>query len=178
MGRDLKIKPGPSGWVEATWPGGKVWARFEPDENRKLRRLAEMRVLEPTAESLRRIPVMRIARAVQAHSAVQLHLAIRLPEEPPTDLSAAFSGEGVPEPRRYRLKRPAGRRLDDRFFENVGRAYRGAVIRGLSPRKTLAADTGVAPDTVARWVLEARRRGHLPPGEPGKVTVDDRTSDG
>lgn len=168
---DLKIKPGPGGWVEATWPGGKVWARFELDEKSRLRRLAELRVPEPTVESLRRIPLGRIEAAVRAHSLLQVHLAIRFKEEPPVNLSAAFHGAGVSEPRRYRLKRPAARRLEDSFFENVARAYRDAVRRGLHPRKTLAEDTGVAPDTVAGWVLEARRRGYLPPGKPGKVTV-------
>lgn len=73
--------------------------------------------------------------------------------------------------RRYRLKRPAGRRLGDRFYANVARAYRDAVARMLNPRQTIAADTGVADATVAAWVMEARRRGHLPPAEPGKVSV-------
>ena len=168
----LRFKPGPGGWVEATWGGGKVWVRFEVDEDKKLRRLAELRVPEPTAESVRRIPLARIETAVAAHTPLHVTLAIRLNEVPPPDLRDAFGeDEGVPFPRRYRLKRPATRRLDDVFYGNVGRAYRDAARRGMNPRQTLAADTGAAPDTVAGWVQEARRRRHLRPGQPGKVTA-------
>jgi hypothetical protein len=168
--RNLRFKPGPGGWVEATWQGGRVWVRFETDENRKLRRLAELRVPEPTADSLRRIPLARIETAVAAHSPLHVALALRFNETPPPDLRDAFAeGEGVPFPRRYRLKRPATRRLEDAFYVNVARAYRDAARRGMNPRQTIAADAGAAPDTVAGWVQEARRRGHLRPARPGKV---------
>jgi hypothetical protein len=46
-----------------------------------------------------------------------------------------------------------------------------AVVRGLKPRQTLAADAGVSPDTVAGWVMEAREREHLPRARPGRVTA-------
>jgi hypothetical protein len=167
----LRLKPGPGGWVEATWSGGKVWVRFETDNENKLRRLVELRVPDPTAENLRRIPLSRISTAVAAHSSLHAALAMQYNQEPPADLSDAFRGEGVPFPRRYRLKRPATRRLEDTFFENVARAYRDAARRGLNPRQTLAADSGAAADTVASWVQEARRRGYLPPAAPGKVSV-------
>jgi hypothetical protein len=70
-----------------------------------------------------------------------------------------------------KLTRPAKRRLPDEFYYDVSIAYTDAVEAGLNPRKTLAADSGAPADTVARWVGEARKRGHLPPGEPGKVTA-------
>jgi hypothetical protein len=145
--------------------------RFEKDEHGKLR-LADLRVAEQTAESLRRIPLGRIETAVGANAQVQLMLAVGLNEEVPDEMFSAFTGKGIDEPRRYRLKRPATRRLEDAFFQNVARAYRDALIRGLNPRQTLAADAGAAPDTVAGWVLQARRRGHLPPTQPGKAMAD------
>ena len=167
----LNFSPGPGGWVHADWGSGEAWLRFEPDEHNKLT-LAELRTLEPTSESLRRIPLSRIETAVRANAQVQLMLAVGLNEEVPDEMFSVFSGKGMDEPRRYRLRRPTARRLDDTFFQNVGRAYRDALIRGLNPRQTLAADTGAAPDTVAGWVGEARRRGHLPPTQPGKAMAD------
>ena len=74
--------------------------------------------------------------------------------------------------RRPRLKRPKSRReLDDSFYERVGVAYTAAVAHGLPPAKTLAAESDTPPGTVNRWIAEARRRGHLPPAQPGKVSA-------
>jgi hypothetical protein len=39
------------------------------------------------------------------------------------------------------------------------------------PRKTIVADTGAADATVAAWIMQARKRGFLPPAEPGKVSA-------
>jgi hypothetical protein len=36
---------------------------------------------------------------------------------------------------------------------------------------TLAADSDTPPGTVDRWIAEARRRGYLPLGEPGKMSA-------
>ena len=178
----LKIAPGPGGWVHVDWGDGNAWVRFGLDGNNRLTRISELHVLEPTAESLRRIPLGRIQTAVTAQvgsggmgGVVQLPLALMFKQEPPPGLLSTPPdkfGEFVEKEKpRYRLKRPATRRLNDTFFENVARAYRDAVVRGLNPRQTLAADTGKAPDTIAGWVQEARRRGHLPPAQPGKVSA-------
>jgi hypothetical protein len=162
--------------VYVDWGSGQAWIRFGRDNENKLSRIAELHVSEPTAEKLRGIPLSRISAAVRADAAVQVPLAIGLNEElPPEFLSAApekFAELVKKHKPRYRLKRPATRRLDDSFFENVARAYRDALIRGLTPRQTLAADTGAARDTVAGWILESRRRGHLPPAQPGKAIAD------
>jgi hypothetical protein len=163
--------------VFVDWGSGGAWIRFGLDEHNKLARITEVHVSgEPTAEKLRRIPLGRIAAAVRADAAVQVPLAIGLNGElPPEFLSAPPErfGELVEKHKpRYRLKRPASRRLEDAFFENVARAYRDALIRGLSPRQTLAADTGAARDTVAGWILQSRRRGYLPPAQSGKAIAD------
>jgi hypothetical protein len=176
--KGLKLKPGPGLWVEATWPGGKAWARYELDDDNKITRLAEIRVPNPTGDVLRRTPVGTIETAAAAHLELALALAIKRFESVPPDLADAdFIGTGVSPRPRYRLKRPAGRRLDDTFYKNVGRAYRDAAARGLDPRQTLASDTGAKPDTVAAWVKEARRRvdgagrPYLRPAQQGKVSA-------
>jgi hypothetical protein len=174
---ELNLWPGPGGWVFVDWGSGRAWIRFGLDEHHKLARITEVHVSgEPTADKLRRIPLGRIAAAVRADAAVQVPLAIGLNEELPPEFFSAppkrFHELVEKHKPRYRLKRPASRRLDDAFFEKVARAYRDALIRGLNPRQTLAADTGAAPDTVAGWILRARRDGHLPPAQPGKAMAD------
>ena len=59
----------------------------------------------------------------------------------------------------------------DDFYRQVALAYRRAVAGGRNPGKSLADDSGVPHGTVARWIAESRRRGHLPPAEKGKVTT-------
>jgi hypothetical protein len=173
---ELNFWPGPGGWVYVDWGSGRAWIRFGLDKHNKLACVTEIHLSEPTAEKLRQIPLGRIAAAIRANAAVQVPLAIGLNEKlPPEFLSAPPEkfGELVEKHKpRYRLKRPASRRLDDAFFEKVARAYRDALIRGLNPRQTLAADTGAARDTVAGWILQSRRRGHLPPAQPGKAIAD------
>jgi len=94
---------------------------------------------------------------------------------------AQLSDSGVERPRRPR-RRPAGRparpqreplappsRLDDEFLSRVATAYREVAAAGEWPAPALADEAGVSRATVRRWVLEARKRGHLPPGSQGKV---------
>lgn len=70
-----------------------------------------------------------------------------------------------------KLERPATRRLTPEFYRAVARAYTHAVKAGRNPRKALAEASDTPADTVARWIREARRRGYLPPAEPGKVSA-------
>lgn len=147
-------------WVRAKWRDdegerGEALVMFAADGERF--RIAVIQVAEPTAQKLRRVPLSRLESAV--------------------NVSGGFPAVGTEEAAkrlrrpRYRLKRPARRRLGDAFYANVARAYRDAVARGMHPRKTIVADTGAADTTVAEWIMEARRRGHLPPAEPGKVSA-------
>jgi hypothetical protein len=168
----LNFAPGPGGWVHVDWGNGKVWLRFEKDAEDKLTRVAGLNASgsdELTPDDLRRIPLGRIASAIIANGQTQLMLALGLNEPVPATMFSAFSEKGIDEPNRFRLKRPAGRRLEDSFFENVARAYNDALIRGLNPRQTLAADSGNAPDTVAGWVLKAREKDFLPKTRAGKA---------
>jgi hypothetical protein len=168
----LTLAPSVGGWLLATWADGRAWVRFAKDEHDKLTQLVELHVLDPTPEKLRHIPLRRIQTAVTSKGAlrVQSMLAAGLNKPVPAEMFTAFRGRPLEEPPRYRLKRPARRKRDDRFFKNVARCYTDAAIRGLPPRKAIVVDTGVADATAGAWVLEARRRGFLPPTEPGKVS--------
>ncbi len=60
-------------------------------------------------------------------------------------------------------------RLDDDFLRRVADAYRAVAADGKWPAVVLADEAGVSRSTVRRWVVEARKRGHLPPGSKGRV---------
>jgi hypothetical protein len=174
----LSFAVGPAGWVEVTRPDEPpVYVRFTLNRDRKTWRLTELRVVHPTGDQLRALPLSRIETAANANGLVATGLAIGRTQNEPRDVPAWFRrhrarAEAMEAAGRYLLERPTGRRLDDVFYARVAEAYRGAVAAGLNPRQTLASDSGAAPDTVARWVGESRRRGFLPKGQPGKITVD------
>jgi hypothetical protein len=161
------------GWTKATWPGGAGKVRFTRNRDRKTWRVAELRIDDPTDEALRGFSRVRLENAANAHGLVVMGLAMGHKETPPANLEDMFRGMKPVPLDRLRLKRPKGKRLDESFFKQVAIAYKGAVAEGLNPRQTLARDSGAAPDTVARWIGEARRpdRGYLPPAEPGKVSA-------
>jgi hypothetical protein len=125
--------------------------------------LVELRILQPLQQDLRSLPLGRIERAVNAVPAVIT----------PATAGVVFGASGTltAPTTRFKLVRPARRRLPDSFYKDVAEAYRQAVAAGLNPRKTLATDSGAPADTVARWTLEARKRGYLPATEPGKVSA-------
>jgi hypothetical protein len=112
-------------------------------------RIVELRLKNPTPAALRSLSLTRVELAANALDVIR-------------DARGAT---------RFQLKRPQRRRLPDDFYERVARAYREAVAAGLNPRKTLATDSGVPADTVARWIGEARKRGQLPPASAGKVSA-------
>jgi hypothetical protein len=174
----LILAPGPAGWVEVTRPDTPpVYVRFALNRDRKTWRLVELRVPDPTGDVVRSLPLGRIATAANASHAVALGLAIGRSHDEPKDLAAWFKyhrgrADAMQAAGRYLLERPKRGKLDEAFYARVAEAYRGAVAMGLNPRQTLARDSGASPDSVARWVGESRRRGFLPKGQPGKVTVD------
>jgi hypothetical protein len=162
---------GKGGWTKVAWPGGTGYVRFTLNPDRKTWRIAELHLDDPTDEALRGFNRVRIENAANAHWPVVLGLAMGRRQKPPANLESMFRGK-KPEPLdRLMLKRPKGKQLDANFFKQVAIAYKGAVAEGHNPRQTLARDSGAAPDTVARWVGEARRLGYLPPAEPGKVSA-------
>jgi hypothetical protein len=171
---ELSLAVGDGGWVRAALaprdlPPQTVYVRFTPKGERW--HATELWLPKPTQDVLRTIPLSRIENAVNASGYIAFGLVAGHENPSPADLAAHFRNKKRRIAQRVKLERPATRRLSNDFYENVGRAYRSAVAAGRNPRKTLAEDSGTPADTVARWVLEARRRGYLPPAEPGKVSA-------
>lgn len=68
--------------------------------------------------------------------------------------------------KRKRLGRPDG---GDDFYRRLADAYRSAAAESGRPAMVLAEENDVPVGSVRRWVLEARRRGHLAPTTQGKA---------
>jgi hypothetical protein len=66
-----------------------------------------------------------------------------------------------------RLKVPAGAKPDS-FYRRVAEVYRRLAAESNRPAVELAEANDVPVTTSHRWVKEARRRGHLPPGQKGR----------
>jgi len=170
--KPIRLTPSSGGWLYADWGEGKAWVRLDKDRLNRLTRIAELHVLKPTPERLRRIPLPRIEAAATMRGAglVQLLLAAGINDAPP-DLSKPPPEGSLDLTRRYRLKRPSGKRLDDGFYQDVAHAYQSAVAFGLRPRRAIVDDTGAADATVAGWVLKARKLGYLPRAQAGRVSA-------
>ena len=175
----LEFTVGPGGWLQA-WvrrPDGGlesiVVVRLAPDSGGNWHPDGALYVMPPTQEKLRALPLRRIDVAVAASPGIREMLAKRYEEEAPEpgpELLKALSGYVQPEPLPP-LERPRGRNLPDEFYETVADRYRDAAARGLNPRTAIASSASVSTDVAGRWVRQARKRGYLPPTEPGKVKV-------
>lgn len=62
-----------------------------------------------------------------------------------------------------------GGRLTDEFLNTVADAYRWFTDRGQAPAPGISELSGAPVRTVHRWVLEARKRGILPPARTGRA---------
>jgi hypothetical protein len=178
---ELSLAVGNGGWVRARFttrdlPEQTVYVRFAPAGNRW--RAVELRLDDPSQEILRAIPLSRIEHAVNASERgeaiagpVVFGLAVGHENPSPKDLRAHFKNKRRRIVSPVKLERPATRRLTDDFYKDVARAYTAATAAGSNPRKALAEASATPADTVARWIRETRRRGYLPPAEPGKVSA-------
>lgn len=173
MTRDLQLDfyVGPAGWLRCDWPAGRAFVCFRRGRGRRLVTAALFQ-LEPTRESLRDLPLHRIEVAANAGGDLTRTLHARL-DEPQVAIGsaafvAAFTGFAKPEPK---LVRPAGRRLDDDWYRQVAEVYIAAKDRGEKPRAAVARLAGVSTDVAGRWIYEARKRGHLAPTRPGRVSA-------
>jgi len=108
-----------------------------------------------SAEVLRSIPIGRIEAAANA----QLHASA--PEAPPRRAASATIAP--------RLRTTAVRGYPDAFYDAVAAAYRALATSSPRPVADLADANDVPVTTAQRWVKEARRRGLLAPGRPGKA---------
>ena len=179
----LHIQTGPGGWLKAFWrrdsgADNVIYAQYRVPKTK--REGWALVALAPSKDSyprwlsdalLRDVPTGRIDRAVTASTVFQDGLRADVDQRvDPRELDSVFRKsyeEGEP----IVLERPKRRALTDDFYRQVALAYRRAVARGRNPGKSLADDSGVPHGTVARWIAESRRRGHLPPAEKGKVTT-------
>jgi hypothetical protein len=138
-------------------------------------RIDELNITAPWVRRHRDLPISRVENAANADANLRAEISLKSKNRAPADrnqyvdLAQRTTGTRFTPELRYRLKRPAKRRLPEGFYAQVARAYLDAVAAGMNPRKTLAADSGVPADTVARWILKARKDGHLPPTTQGKV---------
>jgi len=105
-----------------------------------------------SAEHLRSIPLGRIEAAA----------------------NALFHGDPPPVPHTGdakiapHLRANAVRGYPESFYDAVAGGYRALVASSSRPIADLAEANEVPLTTAQRWVREARRRGKLPPGRPGK----------
>src|SRR3954470_11357423 len=114
---------GAGGWT-AVLIGGELaaYVRFTLNDEQSFR-IAEVRVLDPENDSLRRIPLARITTIANA-SSVRLALAVTRKRKPPADVPEYFrEGSEHIQAGRWILRRPTGRRLDNDFYADVARAY-------------------------------------------------------
>lgn len=105
-----------------------------------------------SAGMLRAVPLGRI----EAHANALLH----------PDVGEHRIGEGVIPPHLFDLgarSRPA------EFYAEVAAIYAGLVAHTHQPVAVIASANNVPRTTAHRWVKEARNRGMLPPGRPGKA---------
>jgi hypothetical protein len=107
-----------------------------------------------SAEVLRSIPIGRIEAAANG----QLHASAR--QARPRRASATIAA---------RLHTNPVRGYPDAFYAAVASAYRALATSSPRPVADLADANGVPVTTAQRWVKEARRRGLLAPGPPGKA---------
>lgn len=153
-----RFRPVDDGWY--AWDDGDpavpvaVHVRVAPTDDGRLR-VVGLRLDGPvSAEVLRSVPVGRIEAAANA----QLH-------------------DDAPPPRRRKvearvpdsLRSNAVRGYPDAFYDSIATAYRSLVATTSKPVAELAVANDVPVTTAQRWVKEARRRGLLSPGHPGKA---------
>jgi hypothetical protein len=137
----------------------------------------------PSAELLRALPVGRIEAAANAQLAAVDDVIVpaptparrrRRPTGPPNGASGGWETTDVERALRRTLGSagPAGvpppRGRPDLFYRQIAEVYLDFAQVSHRPAADLA-DTHRVPVTTAhRWIKEARRRGFLPPGRPGK----------
>lgn len=132
----------------------------------------------PSAELLRAIPVGRIEATANAQlSVVDAPLGTTpvvnvrpRPVAPPVAEDVGWEMVGpelaVARAAHAAAGRPRGR--PDVFYRDVADVYLTFAQASARPACDLADQHGVPVSTAHRWVKEARRRGFLPPGRPGK----------
>lgn len=164
MSQESTVTIGPGGLVRITWVEGDelraVVVRVASSPGGGLR-VSELHVEGPTPVGLRELRLGAIERLV-THPDRRAEILERL-DEPSPDVFASFGSvyikSGTATIGRGRLERP--RRLDAEFFRQLAAEHKNAVEAMLPVLPTLSARYGAPPDTVARWLKQARRSGYI-----------------
>lgn len=140
----LSYKPGPERWI-----------------------IDEIRYALPriTARDLRDVPLGRIEVWVNelAHQGLVDVIKPKLSD------AVQFDDPATGTPTWVDKLPPAGKRdKGDEFYRRVGEVYGKAAVASTRPAADLATVWEVPVTTIHRWIREARRRGFLPPAEPGR----------
>jgi hypothetical protein len=101
-----------------------------------------------SANTLRAVPLGRIEAHANAHRTGDRHEDAAIPDD-------LFTLEG--------------RGRSDDFYAHVAAVYRHLVGQTKQPVQSIAEANNVPKTTAHRWIKEARNRGLLPPGRPGKA---------
>jgi hypothetical protein len=163
----------------------EVWVRVRPGDGGRLE-ISEVylttEVGDIRSDDLRRVPLGRIETFINRPDK-QPWLLERL-DGPHRSLDAAALQAREKRPsvedtykrmaarqRRNKAKVPVpeGRKYPDSFYLKVAAAYLELAADGGRPAAEMAEANDVPMTQVHRWVKEARRRGLLPPGRPGKA---------
>jgi hypothetical protein len=178
------------GWISTSLPeGGMAHLRLQERDGQRVITDVYVHAPDVTAATLRSINTTKIhayASGLDQVLAVKAALGTILDKEfaPNDEPSLAELRSRSVQPReqwqhqpdrppraerRPRLGRPTGDDPDG-FYGLVAEAYREyATTTGRAAAAAIAAEAGVPVTTVHRWVREARRRGHLPPGKQGRT---------
>ncbi|MEU4405032.1 hypothetical protein AB0F88_10935 [Streptosporangium sp. NPDC023963] len=169
-----------SSWVSyaTDTPGLYLMARFVPDERGEL--VVRDLVLSAkddrriTAADLRGIKVSAIEGQANAPAFLSQHLREKAQPEDEYIAKLRVALAEVPEEKRaakrpkIELTRPDGQDPEG-FYQQVADAYRLAMAETTKPAMRLADVAGVPVGTARRWINEARKRGFLPKGKPGRA---------
>ncbi|HVF03236.1 MAG TPA: hypothetical protein VNA20_00210 [Frankiaceae bacterium] len=154
MARFRPVADGWYTWEDDTPSPVSIHIRLAPRADGRLR-VVGLRLDGPvSAEVLRSIPVGRIEGAANA----QLHDAVPAARKRKVEARVPDS-----------LRSNAVRGYPDAFYDSIAAAYRSLVATTSKPVSDLATANDVPVTTAQRWVKEARRRGLLAPGHPGKA---------
>jgi hypothetical protein len=165
--------------VRVGWSGG-----FGPDAHMVVTDVL-IRAQEVTTDTLRSTHPMRliagvvhiegeseIAQAARSGTIAPQMLVSAIAQDPKDDddLTLGQLRDRAIAQRKTKPRRPLGRpEGDPTFYARVAVAYRSASSESGRPALTLAEENDVPPNTVRRWIQEARRRGHLEPGRKGRA---------
>jgi len=129
----------------------------------------------PTAELLRAIPVGKLEATANAQLAVVDDAVVAVkarrsrPVRPPAADPAGWETSDPAAAVARRRPEPPGRGRPDLFYRDVATVYLDYAQGSHRPAADLAERHDVPVTTAHRWIKEARRRGFLPPGRPGRA---------